>query len=193
MKVAARCPAPAHSASHPCLCVRVCACVCVCVCERERERERERVVVVVVVTGLTSLFLLRKHFITENFNKKKSGEVKDSVFFPLLILHRKRAKPAPPLTLSLHPKASRLYKTFGFTPYPLSPRPPISTRKTEMVTQHTLCKAKRNTLIRGGVLLYTEKETQHTLCKAKRNTLIRGGVLLYTEIETQHTLCKQKK
>jgi hypothetical protein len=30
--------------------------------------------------------LLRKHFITENFKNKKSGEAKDSAFFPFFIL-----------------------------------------------------------------------------------------------------------
>jgi hypothetical protein len=50
----------------------------------------------VVVSGEFSFFLLRKHFITEKLFKKKSGEVKDSVIFPLFFLLHKRAKPAPP-------------------------------------------------------------------------------------------------
>jgi hypothetical protein len=91
----------------------------------------------VVVTGLFSLFLLRKHFITEIFFKKKSGNVNDEANFSLLILLHKRAKPLlppyllPPLcvrtqTLTLthsstHPSDLKLYKTFGFN---LKPSPP---------------------------------------------------------------------
>jgi len=52
----------------------------------------------VVYPGLFSLFLLRKHFITEFFFKKKSGDVNYEANFSFLILLHKRAKPAPPLT-----------------------------------------------------------------------------------------------
>jgi hypothetical protein len=50
----------------------------------------------VVVTGLFSLFLLRKHFITEKKFKKKSGDVNDEANFSLFILLHKRAKPILP-------------------------------------------------------------------------------------------------
>jgi hypothetical protein len=40
----------------------------------------------VVNTGPFSLFLLRKHFITEKFKKKKSGDVNDEANFSFFIL-----------------------------------------------------------------------------------------------------------
>ena len=49
----------------------------------------------VVMSVEFSIFLLSKHFITEFFLKKKSGEVKGSVIFPFYFLLHKRAKPAP--------------------------------------------------------------------------------------------------
>ena len=66
---------------------------------------------VVVVTGLFSLFLLRKHFITEKNLKKKSGDVNDEANFPFFILLHKRAKLI--LTLTLRPPTWAL--SFGFT------------------------------------------------------------------------------
>ena len=51
----------------------------------------------VVWSGLFSLFLLRKHFITEKKFKKKSGDVNDEANFPFFILLHKRAKPILPL------------------------------------------------------------------------------------------------
>ena len=47
----------------------------------------------VVVTGPFINFLLHNHFITENFFKKKSGDVNDEANFSLFILLHKRAKP----------------------------------------------------------------------------------------------------
>jgi hypothetical protein len=47
----------------------------------------------VVNAGPFSLFVLRKHFITEIFLKKKSGDVNDEVKFSFFILLHKRAKP----------------------------------------------------------------------------------------------------
>ena len=49
----------------------------------------------VVVTGQFINFLLRKHFITEIFLKKKSGDVNDEANFSLFILLQERAKPIP--------------------------------------------------------------------------------------------------
>ena len=58
--------------------------------------------------------LFRNHFITHNFQKKKSGGAKDSAIFAFFFLLRKRAKPAPPPyllpLLVQHPLATcRLY------------------------------------------------------------------------------------
>ena len=50
----------------------------------------------VVDTAPFSLFLLRKHFITEKNLKKKSGDVNDEANFSLFILLHKRAKPMLP-------------------------------------------------------------------------------------------------
>ncbi len=61
----------------------------------------------VVVTGLLSLFLLRKHFITEKILKKKSGDVNDEANFSLFILLHKRAKPIlPPYPFPPPPRAN---------------------------------------------------------------------------------------
>ena len=60
----------------------------------------------VVESEAFSLFLLRKHFITEIFLKKKSGDVKDEANYSFYILLHKRAKPilSPyPLPLSIYP------------------------------------------------------------------------------------------
>ncbi len=46
-----------------------------------------------MVTGPFINFLLHNHFITENFFKKKSGDVNDEANFSLFILLHKRAKP----------------------------------------------------------------------------------------------------
>ena len=50
----------------------------------------------VVIAGLFFLFLLRKHFITEIFFKKKTGDVNDEANFSFFILLHKRAKPILP-------------------------------------------------------------------------------------------------
>ncbi len=69
----------------------------------------------VVVTGPFINFLLHNHFITENFLKKKSGDVNDEANFSLFILLHKRAKPILP-----PPRANS-------NPYPHPPptHPPI--------------------------------------------------------------------
>jgi len=74
----------------------------------------------VVITGLFSLFLLRKHFITEIFFKKKSGDVNDEANFSLFILLQERAKPIlPPYP---HPHPPPIPKPF--TPPLPTPSPP---------------------------------------------------------------------
>jgi hypothetical protein len=62
-----------------------------------------------------------QHFITENFKNKKSGEAKDSAFFPFFILLHKRAKPIltltlrPPIRPPIHPKARGFIKPLVLT------------------------------------------------------------------------------
>jgi hypothetical protein len=71
-----------------CLCVCVCVsqlgvCVCACVCMHTHTHTEAHRNTIVVIGGAFCYFLLHNHFITKFFYKKKSGEVKDSVFFPL--------------------------------------------------------------------------------------------------------------
>ena len=54
----------------------------------------------VVISGALFLFLLRKHFITEFFFKKKSGDVNDEAILAFYILLHKRAKHILPPYLS---------------------------------------------------------------------------------------------
>jgi hypothetical protein len=67
------------------------------------------------------IFLRRKHFITEKNSKNKSGEVKDSVFFPPLFLlhklHNPMLPPCPPPRP--HARTQNLYSPFAL---PLAPR-----------------------------------------------------------------------
>jgi hypothetical protein len=86
----------------------------------------------VVDTGQFINFLLHNHFITEFFKKKKSGEAKDSAFFPFSILLHKRAKPIlPPGRANSKPSPSArtqtLYSplTLSLPPYPLPPPPRV--------------------------------------------------------------------
>jgi hypothetical protein len=57
----------------------------------------------VVVIREFSLFLLRKHFITEKKLKKKSGDANYEAYFSFLFLLHKRAKPIHPPYI--HPSA----------------------------------------------------------------------------------------
>jgi hypothetical protein len=71
----------------------------------------------VVVTGLFSLFLLRKHFITEKNLKKKSGEANDEANFSFFILLHKRAKPAiPPYIHPSGPSLCPFLRSFMIAP-----------------------------------------------------------------------------
>jgi len=71
----------------------------------------------VVITGPFFKFLLRNHFITELFFKKKSGEAKDSAIFAFYFLLHKRAKPILPPYLLPHLRArtQTLYSPLTFS------------------------------------------------------------------------------
>jgi hypothetical protein len=58
---------------------------------KNRNKNKNMNKTLVVVTGQFINFLLRKHFITEIFLKKKSGDVNDEANFSLFILLHKRA------------------------------------------------------------------------------------------------------
>jgi len=73
--------------------------------ERGRRRCEGRGRCRVVESAAFSLFLLRKHFITEKILKKKSGDVNDEANFSFFILNHKRANPILPPYLLPHLRA----------------------------------------------------------------------------------------
>jgi hypothetical protein len=58
------------------------------------------------VSAAFILFLLRKHFITEFFKKKQSGDVNYAANFPFFFCFIRTLNPHPPLVLALIPSAN---------------------------------------------------------------------------------------
>ncbi len=104
------------------------------------------------------LFLLRKHFITEKFYKKKSGDVNDEANFSLFILLHKRAKPIlPPLPTPSLPRANsnpllppypHPPPTHPPIPHTLTLRPPMVSRFEQKISlQQKRCNYKTNSSV----------------------------------------------
>ena len=75
----------------------------------------------VVISGALFLFLLRKHFITEFFFKKKSGDVNDEAILAFYFLLHKRAKHILPPYLSPPRANSNLNSPLTLHPPPTHP------------------------------------------------------------------------